>query len=533
MRAVFVLFDSLNAEALSAYGSDSVHTPNFARLAERAVTFDNHFVGSLPCMPARRDMHTGRLNFMHRSWGPLEPFDNSFPRLLSDAGVYTHLVSDHMHYFEEGGNGYAQAFDTWEFIRGQENDPWIAMVEPPLARYRATFNAAHYDIPKNGPATRGKMTRWEWKKLCHARNREEIRVEADFPTVKCFDRALDFIETNRAADNWFLQLEAFDPHEPFMAPERFKALYPTDWTGGILDWPRYEKATGSTAEMAEIRSNYAALVSMCDDQLGRLLDTFDRLNLWQDTCLIVTTDHGFLLAEHEWWGKNRMPYYTEISRIPLMVWHPDCANRAGERSDALTQTPDLMPTILDIFGLELPDEVRAQSILPTLSVGAPGHETLMFGQFGGPIAVSDGRYLMFCFPENGSTVGLNEYTLSPIHMSSMFSVAELQDMELADPFDFTKSVRTLRIAARAEGVRPPGLHEVFNLGTRTEVFDLLTDPKQTRPIEDPDIETRLLKCALENLKLHDAPQEVFVHYGLEPDSLPAVAAVGERGSVGQ
>ena len=57
-------------------------TPNFDRLAERAVTFDSHYVGSMPCMPARRDMQTGRLDFLHRSWGPLEPFDNSFPELL-------------------------------------------------------------------------------------------------------------------------------------------------------------------------------------------------------------------------------------------------------------------------------------------------------------------------------------------------------------------------------------------------------------------------------------------------------------------
>ena len=100
MRTVFVLFDSLNARATEPYGCTTVSTPHLTRLARRAVTFDRHFVGSLPCMPARRDLHTGRLNFMHRSWGPLEPFDNSFPKLMSAAGIYTHLVSDHLHYFE-------------------------------------------------------------------------------------------------------------------------------------------------------------------------------------------------------------------------------------------------------------------------------------------------------------------------------------------------------------------------------------------------------------------------------------------------
>ena len=74
MRAIFVLFDSLNRLMLGAYGG-ALPTPNFDRFAKRAITFDTHYVGSLPCMPARRDMHTGRLNFPHRSWGPLEPFD--------------------------------------------------------------------------------------------------------------------------------------------------------------------------------------------------------------------------------------------------------------------------------------------------------------------------------------------------------------------------------------------------------------------------------------------------------------------------
>ena len=79
MKTVFLMFDSVNRLMLEPYGGFFLETPNFKRLAERSVTFDNHYVGSMPCMPARRDMQTGRLSFLHRSWGPLEPFDNSFP----------------------------------------------------------------------------------------------------------------------------------------------------------------------------------------------------------------------------------------------------------------------------------------------------------------------------------------------------------------------------------------------------------------------------------------------------------------------
>ena len=122
MKLIFVLFDSLNRNALTCYGGTHVKTPNFQRLADQSVVFDTHYIGSLPCIPARRDMHTGRLNFLHRSWGPLEPYDNSFPAMMREARIHTHLASDHYHYFEDGGWSYHTRYSTWDFVRGQESD---------------------------------------------------------------------------------------------------------------------------------------------------------------------------------------------------------------------------------------------------------------------------------------------------------------------------------------------------------------------------------------------------------------------------
>lgn len=106
MRAILVMFDSLRRDLLPNYGADCVPLPNFARLAERTVTFDRNYVGSLPCMPARRELHTGRLNFLHAPWCPLEPFDDSMPELLRESGVHTHLCTDHYHYIQDGGATY-------------------------------------------------------------------------------------------------------------------------------------------------------------------------------------------------------------------------------------------------------------------------------------------------------------------------------------------------------------------------------------------------------------------------------------------
>lgn len=109
MRAIILLFDSLNKRYLPPYGDALTKAPNFQRLAAHAATFENSYVGSMPCMPARRELHTGRCNFLHREWGPLEPFDDSMPELLKKAGIYTHLISDHLHYWEDGGGNYHNA----------------------------------------------------------------------------------------------------------------------------------------------------------------------------------------------------------------------------------------------------------------------------------------------------------------------------------------------------------------------------------------------------------------------------------------
>lgn len=126
MKAIQVMFDTLRKDYLTPYGATDTMTPNFDRLAEKSVRFDHFFTGSLPCMPARRELHTGRYNFLHRGWGPVEPFDDSAPEILKANGVYTHLVTDHKHYWRDGGATYHPRYSSYEFIRGQEGDSWKA-----------------------------------------------------------------------------------------------------------------------------------------------------------------------------------------------------------------------------------------------------------------------------------------------------------------------------------------------------------------------------------------------------------------------
>ncbi|AHF77269.1 Putative sulfatase [Sodalis praecaptivus] len=496
MKLVFVLFDSLNRHALSAYGNPAIETPAFDRLAQKAVTFDNHYVGSMPCMPARRDIMTGRLNFLHRAWGPLEPFDNAFPEILRQQGVYSHLITDHYHYFEDGGAGFHGRYSSWEFIRGQEKDKWRGVVSPDIAGLKNQYHPLVFDGRTDMNAN-----------LPYVLSREVIKQEADFPMVQCFESAMHFLDTNAQADNWLLQLECFDPHEPFFSAARFRDGMETDYLGPTLDWLPYGRCDLSAPEASELRANYHALVKMCDEYIGKLLDYFDEHNLWQDTALIVSTDHGLLLGEHEFWGKNRPPFFNEVTHIPLFVYDPRKPQAGGERRSSLTQTIDIMPSILDLFAAPVPQEVTGRSFIPLLDSDVPIRQSCIYGQFGGSVNVTDGQYTYFRYPE-GSQEQLYHYTLMPMHMRTFFEPIELQNATLFGPLDFTKDIPVLKLPVLAEA-KANMLSRYPLLEAQTVLYDLAADPGQKHAVVIKEQEKKMITLLREEMLAHDAPAEAF------------------------
>lgn len=496
MRCVLVLFDSLNRLTLSPYAS-GIDTPNFDRLAARCVTFDKHYVGSLPCMPARRDLHTGRLSFFHRSWGPLEPFDNSLPECLRQDGIYTHLCTDHYHYWEDGGATYHNRYDSYAMIRGQERDPWHALVDPPLQRWKATYH------PKQYSEERGK-THYHYMA-----NRERMTTPSSAET---FDEGLRFLDDNKRADHWFLQIETFDPHEPFFAPDEDREAVAADMSGPVFDWPPYAKVSETEMEVEALRANYRALVHFCDRQLGRLLDVFDRDGLWDDTALIVSTDHGFLLGEHDWWAKNRMYAYEEVSHIPLFM-HVPGRSTAGSRHRELSQAIDVMPTVLDLFGAAVPGEVTGHALLPAMENGRATRDAALFGYFGGGVNITDGRYTYFLFPADLSAEPLYQYTLMPTHMTSFFSLDELRQATQRPAFSFTKGSPVLKVPL-IPGSKFYDAHGPGKVVEKTTIlFDVENDPRQMQPIQAPDVAARLKQLIVNAMQAHDAPEEAFLRLG--------------------
>lgn len=515
MRTIFVLFDTLNRHYLECYGGDAVKTPNFNRLAERSVTFDNHYVGSMPCMPARRDLQTGRLNFMHRSWGPMEPFDVSLTEELQKSGVYSHIITDHVHYLEDGGAGYCTRFSSRELIRGQEGDHWKAKINGPVDKWKELYHEKQFagGAWDKVAASSGKRSKRHHDMV----NRDYIENESDYPSAQCFQLGCQFLDENSDADDWFLQLETFDPHEPFAAPERLRKEYGAGKDSKIRDWPPYDRVTEDEGECEEMRANYKALLAYCDEHLGRLLDKMDELDMWKDTMLVVTTDHGFLMGEHEWWAKLRMPIYQEIGHIPLFVHHPDHADMAGKRHTALTQTADMMPTFLDVYDTPVPDTVRAKSILLLLSdLGQKHHEAVLFGYFGGSINLTDGKYTYFRYPPEMENQELYQYTLMPCHLFGYFSQMELGGAELIHDCAFANGLPVLRVPVVPESswYKTHGLARMAN--EPTTLFDVEADPLQKAPIDDPQLHEHFERLLVNMMNYHNAPAEAFTRLELTP-----------------
>ena len=499
MKAIMVMYDSLNLHMLQPYGCNWTITPNFCRLAERSVRFDNSYVGSMPCMPARRELHTGRFNFFHRSWGPMEPYDDSMPEILKNNGIYTHLISDHMHYWEDGGATYHTRYSSWEISRGQEGDPWKAEVG---ADFEGTTVFKGQLAGLSRPSHRRGMTQDQV-------NRRYMDTEEKTSQAVTFSAGLDFINRNHEEDNWFLQIETFDPHEPFYTLPADKALYPYHFTGdedpnANTDWPPYAPVEEDANTVQNVRYDYAALLSKCDRYLGKVLDLMDEYDLWKDTMLIVNTDHGFLLGEHGWWGKAAMPVYEELAHVPLFIYDPRRPQLCNTNRKALVQTIDLAPTLLEFFNIDIPKDMQGKPLTGVMDDDAPVRDYAVFGFFGSQVNITDGRYLYLC-SGTSPEVQLYEYTLMPCRMRGMFAPALLKEAELAEPFTFTKGCRLLKTKASP--------YRVDTTKTGSALYDLSKDNDTNILPEHPEVAARMTEAVRQAMIESDAPAEAFERMG--------------------
>ena len=387
-KAIVVLLDSLNRHMLGCYGGREFETPSLDRLAARSVRFTKHYTGSLPCMPARHDILVGAMDFLWRPWGSIELWERPITHYLRKQKVPTMLFSDHPHLFETGGENYHTDFLAWDYLRGHESDPWRTRPDPSWVGTPALPAASHERNPNSA----------------YDMSRTWFREELDFPGPKTLNAAADWLSINGSAhDSFLLFIDEFDPHEPFDTPEPWAGKYDPDWQDPLLIWPPYavggvEKGIISEREGRQIRANYGSKLSMIDHWFGRLLDVMDRDNRWEDTLLILCTDHGHYLGEKDMWGKPRVPQYETLGHTPLMIAAPGV--EAAECS-ALTTNVDINATLVDLFDIDMGYRTHGVSLLPLLdNVAGSVREYAIGGVFGQWVQVTDGRHKYIRAPEN-------------------------------------------------------------------------------------------------------------------------------------
>ena len=409
MNVVLVLVDTLRRDHLGPYGAPPLPTPAFDRLAAGGVTFERHFLGSYPCMPARRDLWTGRYEFPFRGWGPLLPSDRDLPGLASAAGVRTMLITDHYHLFQPGAGNYHFSFQGWEFIRGQEDDHWAT---------------APVEVPWPAERERKLHRRWEryWRNTARWRTGLHWRREEDTFAAQTFSSAIRWLRENAASpEPFFLLIDCFDPHEPFDPPLAYREA--AGAPAGAIPWPIYGRADRYTPEeLAGIRALYAGEVALVDAWFGRFLQACEDLGRLADTLILVTTDHGHLFGEHGMIGKPSATHgdsnlYRPLAHVPLLAHHP-AGRGAGARCTELTQTVDLYPTVLEALGLPVPAGagLHGRSLIPWLTGRAATgslRPVACYGKFGESVQITDGEVVLHQWPPGEANAPLHWYGSEP------------------------------------------------------------------------------------------------------------------------
>lgn len=442
MNTILVVIDTLRRDHLGCYGAARVKTPHLDALAARSVLFENAYLASSPCMPARREMLTGRYEFPFRGWGPLEADDHDLAGELSHAGKPSMLVTDHYHLFEHGAGNYHFHYDGWEFIRGQENDHWIT--DP--------------SIPPRYPAPERTKCHFRWAQ--YMRNTAQWRDaggcwkdESHSFCAQTFSKAADWLEQNKALStkDFFLVVDNFDPHEPFDPPAPYDTMYADDVPPvDRVRWPIYGKADRYTAEeLADIRALYAGKVTQVDKWFGFFMRRVEELGLLHNTMIIVTTDHGHMFGEHGMIGKPGSGHgdstlYQPMAHIPLIIYHPDYRSQAGARRSALVQPVDYHPTILEAMSVPRRGQLlHGSSLMPLLGSNGVGSRSFAcFGKFGEAVHITDGVWTLACWPANERNTPLHWYSAHPPEFIVPRGVGEFERERMRYPIDHVRGPMT-------------------------------------------------------------------------------------------
>jgi arylsulfatase A-like enzyme len=237
-------------------------------------------------------------------------------------------------------------FDTWEWIRGQESDPYLG---GPCRQFRPKEHMpAELWNPEYDRAMRTYMM-----------NTQHFQTEDDYFAAQTVGASIRWLQQNATNKPFMLWVEMFDPHEPWDAPPRFQKMYRDDYgfkrfLFGYGFQPRDPK-TGKKVDVARylplLRDLYAAEVTYVDHCIGRLLEAMEKMRLLDDTIVVFTTDHGTHLGEQGYVQKHPDLLNSLVMHLPLIVRHPE-RSTAGKRVGGLVSAIDYAPTFCHMLGID-------------------------------------------------------------------------------------------------------------------------------------------------------------------------------------
>jgi arylsulfatase A-like enzyme len=353
MNVVVICLDTLRADVIRHLGAAHMRTPSLDNLAREGVWFDHAFAEALPTVPARRSLFTGMRGFPWRwtidttgsspgapampGWHGVPPHQLTLAERLVRAGYATGFMADTYHMFKPTMN-FTRGFMSWQFARGQEADPYRLGT-------REEIDFGKYTRHPEPPFV---LRQWLW-------NVKDRRREEDFTFAQCIQNAMRFVDDTREMHPFFLWIDTFEVHEPWHPPLAYADAYTRSvdqpWSGLEPIIPVQETGL-SPAEIERAKALYYGSVTFADKWIGVLMNHLADRRLLDETIVVVTSDHGTQLMEHDKFGKDNRHMHAYNTRVNMLVRHPHGPRDAVV--DAFVQHIDLAPTILG--WLDVPHE---------------------------------------------------------------------------------------------------------------------------------------------------------------------------------
>jgi arylsulfatase A-like enzyme len=376
MNILLVQADQQRRDALGTYGNTVARTPHVDRLAREGLVFDDAFTPTPLCGPARASLITGKRPVNHgilvnSESGSVAGRDftrehATLARLLA-ARNYRSVLCGKWHV----GTGLTPAECGFEGILypgygyPKDHPHYLGY----LRKLGATFTLRE-EVYSRGPDGSPKTL------LAAIQDGPEEASIAHYLVDQAVEVICEAAATGRPL---FIRCDFWGPHAPYIIPERYARMYDPQ---RIEPWPNFDDPlTGKPAIQRAMKhywgiedftwNDWSRLVATCygygsliDDQVGRLLAALEDTGQAERTAVFYTSDHGGMVGGHGLADKG--PYlYDEVCRIPLIARVPGCAG--GRRTDALAYNMDLMPTILELAGCDIPGDLDAVSLVPVLT----------------------------------------------------------------------------------------------------------------------------------------------------------------------